>query len=172
MGAPSRSPAWISSKPGAISVGTGRPSRAMSMVCRVRSRRVPTARSTCRLASFAPRARACVRPRAVSATGWDGLLLSMLAALATDSACRAKTNRRNTSAGIAGLLLLVPAGIWRSSPTAQIALEHGARVPAAVLQQEHLVVRVLRKPVGQHTADGSGADDDVSKSTIAILFAV
>src|SRR6185437_16854595 len=158
MGAPSRSPARISSKPGSISVGTSRPSRAMSIVCWVRSRRVPTARSTWRLASCAPRARAWVRPRAVSATGRDGLLLSTLAALATDSACRAKTNRRSTSAGIAGLLPLVPMASGGHLGTAQIALEHWVRVPAAILQQGNLVVASSEKPVGQHAADGSGAD--------------
>src|SRR4029077_5177796 len=162
MGAPSRSPARISSKPGSISVGTSRPSRAMSMVCRVRSRRVPTARSTSRLTSCAPRARAWVRPRPVSTTGWDGLLLSMLAALAADSACRAKTNRRSTSAGIAGLLPLVPTAIRRSpGDRPDCPGAWGFVSPAAVVQQGHLAVRVLRKPVGQHTAGGSGADHDV-----------
>src|SRR5690349_15850212 len=78
------------------------------MVCWVRSRRVPTARSTWRPASCAPRARACVRPRAVSATGWDGLVLSTSAAFAAESACRAKTNKRSMSAGIVGLLPLLP----------------------------------------------------------------
>src|SRR6516162_3842390 len=126
MRAPSRSPARISSKPGSISVGTCRPSRAISIVCWVRSRRVPTARSTWRLASCAPRARACVRPLAVSATGWDGLLLSMLAALATDSACRATTNKRSTSACIVGLLPLVPTASEGHLGLAQIALDASA----------------------------------------------
>src|SRR5260221_7353884 len=107
MRAPSRSGAGISWKAGSMRVGTCRSCRARSIVCWVRSRRVPTARSTWRPTSCAPRARACVRPRAVSATGWDGLVLSTLAAFAADSACRAKTNKRSMSAGIAGLLPLV-----------------------------------------------------------------
>jgi DNA-binding Lrp family transcriptional regulator len=54
----------------------------------------------------APRARACARPRPVSATGRAGSLLSACAVFAVDSACRAKTNNRSTSADIAGLLPL------------------------------------------------------------------
>src|SRR5438132_12683110 len=38
--------------------------------------------------------------------------------------------------------------------------DHGAGITAAVLQQEHPVVRVLRQPAGQYRTDGSGADDD------------
>jgi hypothetical protein len=38
-------------------------------------------------------------PRAVSAPGRDGSLLSTCAAFAADSAWQAKTNKRNTSAG-------------------------------------------------------------------------
>jgi hypothetical protein len=63
-------------------------SRARSIVCCVRSRRVPTARSMGRLASCAPRARACARPPAVSATGRDGSLLSTCAAFARDQRFR------------------------------------------------------------------------------------
>ena len=57
----------------------------------------------CRLASCAPRERACARPRAVSATGPDGSLLSTLAALAVDSPWRAKTyNRSGTPSSASG----------------------------------------------------------------------
>src|SRR4029077_2205431 len=142
------------------SVGTSRPSRAMSIVCWVRSRRVPTARSTWRLASCVPRARAWVRPRAVSATGWDGLLLSMLAALATDSACRAKTNRRSTSAGIASLLPLVPMAFGGHLGPLRLPWSMGFVSPPYSSRSIWLS-RVLRKPVSQHTAGGSAADDDV-----------
>ena len=100
-------PAWSSSKPGSIRIGICRPCRAMSIVCRVRRRRVPTARSTGTLASCVPRTHACTRPRAVSATGRDGSLLSTCAAFAVDSAWRANTNKRNTSVGTLGLLPLV-----------------------------------------------------------------
>ena len=40
-------------------------------------------------------------------------------------------------------------------------VEHRVLVTAAVLQQQHLVLRVLRQPVGQHTAGRSGTHDDV-----------
>ena len=88
--------------------------QAMSIVCRVRRRRVPSTR-------------ACTRPRAVSATGRDGSLLSTCAAFAVDSAWRAKTNNRNTSAGILGLLPLV-----HSASKGQPAARSGMHAPDIV----------------------------------------
>ena len=40
-------------------------------------------------------------------------------------------------------------------------VDHRTPVAAAVLQQQDLILGILRQPVGQHRAPRSGADDDV-----------